>query len=367
MGLTAPADAPSPPPPLVAGEGTDEAQLWPSVGEYPVYDRFLYALMSSDRLRNRRYLAALRARVGGRVVVDIGTGRHLNWARACVEAGARLVYAIEQQDDSFEEARARVARLGLGERIRLVRGASLAAELPERADVCISEIIGLIGGSEGAAVALNDARRRFLKPGGVMIPERCVTRVAALRLPDRLAHRPRFTDAGEGYARAVFAATGRPFDVRVCVRGLPPSSLLSDAAVFEDLDFRGPAPAEHASDTRLEIARAGRLDGLLLWIDLWCGGGTEPLSSLHHETSWSPVVFPAFSPGVEVRPGDRLEFRCRRVLSSDGHHPDYAVEGALRSGGTARPFAHVSPHHDGVLHGSPFYRALLASYAQAAP
>lgn len=32
--------------------------LWPSVGEYPVYDPFLYGVMSTDELRNREFRRA---------------------------------------------------------------------------------------------------------------------------------------------------------------------------------------------------------------------------------------------------------------------------------------------------------------------
>ncbi|WP_331752409.1 hypothetical protein [Streptomyces sp. NBC_00829] len=41
--------------------------LWPSVGEYPIYDPFLYTTMTTDDERNQRFRTALSqlARAGG--------------------------------------------------------------------------------------------------------------------------------------------------------------------------------------------------------------------------------------------------------------------------------------------------------------
>jgi len=58
-----------------------------------------------------------------------------------------------------------VEEAGLADRLVLIHGDAMKVELPELADVCISELVGPIGGSEGAAVILNNARR-LLKQGG---------------------------------------------------------------------------------------------------------------------------------------------------------------------------------------------------------
>ena len=155
-------------------------------------------------------------------MVDVGTGGDAFLARICVEAGARHVYAIEALDDAFARATDLVGRLGLSERVTLIRGDAKDVDLPERVDVCVSELIGMIGSSEGVAPILNDARR-FLKEGGVMIPERCVTLVAAARLPESLAAEPAFTELSGHYVEDIFRTAGYLFDVRVCVKNFPPS------------------------------------------------------------------------------------------------------------------------------------------------
>ena len=156
----------------------------PSYGEFSAYDTAAYDLMAADQVRNEAYAAALLVAAPGRVVLDIGTGAHALWAIAAARAGARHVYAIEVMPETAARARAAVAAAGLAGRVTVLEGLSTEVDLPEPAEVCVSEVIGTIGGSEGAAAVLRDASRRLLVPGGRHVPERCVTTVAAALLPD---------------------------------------------------------------------------------------------------------------------------------------------------------------------------------------
>ncbi|HEX4414249.1 MAG TPA: amino acid adenylation domain-containing protein, partial [Lacipirellulaceae bacterium] len=213
-------------------------ELWPSVGEYPIYDELLYFAMTSDEPRNRAYRAAIERTVPGRTVVEIGTGADAILARFCVEAGAKRVYAIEKSEQAFQAARRRIADMGLTERVIVLHGDSAEVELPELVDVCVSEIIGTIGSSEGAAAILNDARR-FLKPGGVMVPDRCVTHIAAVSLPEDSWAGAGFSPTSADYLERVFQSIGHRFDVRMCLKHFEGNALISDSATFEDLNFAG--------------------------------------------------------------------------------------------------------------------------------
>ena len=125
--------------------GKEKVELWPSIGEYPVYDELIYHGLSSDEHRNAKYKAALEGLVVGKVVVDVGTGADAVLARLAVDAGARKVYAVEVFEPACRRAQATVERLGLGDRITVVRGDARTVELPEKADVCVSEIVEAIG------------------------------------------------------------------------------------------------------------------------------------------------------------------------------------------------------------------------------
>jgi hypothetical protein len=77
-------------------------------------------------------------------------------------------------------------------------------------------LIGTIGSSEGVIPVLNDARK-FLGPGGEMIPYRCATKIAAVSLPDNLVAAPEFSEIPKYYAEKIFQQMGRRFDVQVFV------------------------------------------------------------------------------------------------------------------------------------------------------
>ncbi|MFT3754912.1 MAG: methyltransferase domain-containing protein [Pseudoxanthomonas sp.] len=173
-------------------------ELWPSIAEYFVYDDLIYYALSSDELRNRVYRRAIARAVPGQIVLEIGTGAEAVLARMCVEEGARHVYAIEILEESYRKAKQRIAEAGMSDRITLIKGDATAITLPEPAAVCVSEIVGAIGGSEAAAYIIN-AAWRLLTPGAKMIPGRSVTRIAALTLPDDFLRAPAFTPLAAHY------------------------------------------------------------------------------------------------------------------------------------------------------------------------
>ncbi|HET7231202.1 MAG TPA: amino acid adenylation domain-containing protein, partial [Longimicrobium sp.] len=341
-----------------AGAAPGAFELWPSIGEFPtMIDELIYYGLTGDELRMDRYRTALERVAKDRVVVDVGTGADAILSLMAVEAGARKVYAVELQERSAELARRKVAELGLADRIEVVLGNVRTVELPELADVCVSEIVESIAGGEGAAVLLEEARR-LLKPDGVFVPERCLTMVAAASLPDALYEAPAFTETAADYVRRIFDIVGHPFDLRLCIKNFPASNLLTGRAIFEDLDFRGPVSPNYEFVHELEVTQDGRFDGLLVWLRIELGEG-ETLDILEDRTAWFPAFFPLFHPGVEVRPGDRIELRCRGELTADGVHSDYVAEGVLHTGGERLEFSHRSVHDGDVYRENPFHARLF--------
>nr|AEH26538.1 polyketide synthase [uncultured Acidobacteria bacterium C5] len=336
-----------------------QVELWPSVAEYFVYDDLLYHALAHDERRNHSYKVAIQQSVKDKVVVEIGTGKEAILARFCVEAGARKVYAIEIGDEAFRDASALVARLGLQDTIELIHGDATRVELPELADVCVSEIVGPIGGCEGAAVLINDSRR-FLKPGGIMLPARSVTTIAAATLPDSLLLNPGFNEVPGSYVPRIFDEIGRPFDVRLCVKNFDNTHLISSVAVFEDLDFNRPIPLEDTHTIDIVVEKNARLDGFIVWLNLHTIAG-EVIDTLQYEYCWLPVFLPVFDPGVRVTIGDRIEATIERRLCENGLNPDFRVRGRLiRANGEQLAFAHDSLHHEAAYRGTPFYRRLFS-------
>lgn len=342
--------------------GPDAAvELWPSSpssGGDPYYDDTLYTAMTFDRSRLDCYERALRTAVRDKVVIDIGTGRDALLARMAVDAGARKVYAIELLERPAQQAKALVESLGLSQRIIVVHGRSQDVELPEKADICVSENIGHIGGAEGCDILLNDARR-FLKPQGTVMPSRCETRVAAIQMPEEFLRAPAFEELGAYYAGQAWRGAGYKHDFRLCVTGATREMLRSTLATFETLDFTQAAQSRYERDVRMTITRASRIDGFLLWLDLEVAPG-ETLETLDRRDTWLPVYLPAFSPGIDVSEGDEIIAKVRGELAENGLNRDYHIEGKVRrKSGEEIPFAFDSWHYKERYKATPFYEQLF--------
>lgn len=339
--------------------GAEQLELWPSVAEYFVYDDLIYYALANDERRNDSYRIALQRTVPGKIVLDIGTGKEAILARLALEAGASKVYAIEMGDEAFAQAVAYIQHLGLDDKIIIIHGDATKVEIPELADVCVSEIVGPIGGCEGATALINNAHR-FLRPGGIMIPGRSITKIAAARFPDGLLPHPGFYQVPSTYTGKIFAEVGYPFDLRLCIKNFPRNNLLSNADVFEDLDFNRITPLEEQHQIELIIDQESRLDGFLVWLNLHTIEG-EVIDIIEHEYSWLPVYLPVFHPGIEAKPGDRISATVTRSLCENGLNPDFVVSGQfLRSNGESIPFTCTSYHYKQQYKQHPFYETLFA-------
>jgi type I protein arginine methyltransferase len=109
--------------------GADEPSLWPSMGEYPCYDTYLYRRIGEDETRNARFQHAVELLARDRVFLDIGTGERLLWAREAVRAGARHVIAVEAVGDAFQRGRELLAESRLEAEVTLLHGDSTTLSL----------------------------------------------------------------------------------------------------------------------------------------------------------------------------------------------------------------------------------------------
>jgi natural product biosynthesis luciferase-like monooxygenase protein/amino acid adenylation domain-containing protein len=334
-------------------------ELWPSVAEFYIYDDLLYHAMTEDERRNRSYKVAINRHVRGKVVLDIGTGKDAILARFCVEAGAARVYAIELLKESYDKAKATVERLGLGDKIILINGNSMEVELPEKVDVCVSEIVGPIGGSEGAARIINDAWR-FMKDGGVMIPSRSLTKMAAVTLPEDFLANPGFTKVSAQYVGKVFEQVGHKFDLRLCMKNFSGAAgVVSNQQPFEDLDFRRPVSPEYEHDVELVIERDTEVAGFVLWLNLYTAED-EVIDILKADYCWLPVYLPVFYPAVQAREGDRIRAKVKGVFCNNGLNLDYTVTGTLeRQGREDVDFDYTTYHHKEVFRADEFHKRLF--------
>jgi type I protein arginine methyltransferase len=310
--------------------------LCPSVGEYPVYDQAIYSVLRADQRRNSLFSAAVAAAASGATVLEIGCGPDLLWTLQAADAGAAHVYAVEVIEDAARLAR-QAARTRPDGTISVITGDSTRITLPQRADLCIAEIVGCIGGAEGIAAVLADTRRRHLVPSARVIPAAVRTKAAAVGLLDLLGGDAAMPVQFEPYVQAVFRKAGGPFDLRFYVGGIGPHALMSTTGTFEDLDLAGQSYIQ-GGDLRLQITADGRIDGLLAWIELAVTPGGEVLDSLAEDTNWLPVYIPFTRPEkLDVSVGDILSLNATARIAADSIHPEYFFRGGLTPAGARAP------------------------------
>ncbi|KAF2549496.1 hypothetical protein F2Q70_00023848 [Brassica cretica] len=128
--------------------------------------------MLQDYVRTGTYYAAVmenRSDFAGRVVVDVGAGSGI-LSMFAAQAGAKHVYAVEASEMA-EYARKLIAGNPLfADRITVIKGKVEDIELPEKADVLISEPMGTLLVNERMLESYVIARDRFMSPNGKMFP-----------------------------------------------------------------------------------------------------------------------------------------------------------------------------------------------------
>ena len=129
--------------------------------------------MMGDKRRNTAYRAAIARAVPGKRVLDIGTGAGL-LAMMAARAGALTVTTCERVGLIADRARDIVALNGLATRVKVIGKSSTdlvpGRDLPERAEVLITETFasGLMG--EGIFPTLEHAHQHLLTPDAAVIP-----------------------------------------------------------------------------------------------------------------------------------------------------------------------------------------------------
>ncbi|KAK9139362.1 hypothetical protein Scep_009043 [Stephania cephalantha] len=128
--------------------------------------------MLQDYVRTGTYYAAVienRVDFNGRVVVDVGAGSGI-LSLFAAQAGAKHVYAVEASEMAEYARRLISGNPSLSERITVVKGKVEDVELPEKADIMISEPMGTLLVNERMLESYVIARDRFLVPNGKMFP-----------------------------------------------------------------------------------------------------------------------------------------------------------------------------------------------------
>lgn len=275
-----------------------------------------YGAMIADRVRIHAYAEALRRAITtNSVVLDLGTGTGIFALLAC-RFGARRVYAIEPAD-AIQVAREIAVANGFADRIVFLQGISTELTLPERVDVIVSDIGGVMPWFQNHLPSIADARRRFLAPGGMLIPRQDAVWAAVADAPGLYArHTTPWDDCGFDFdmtpARKLAVNTFKKGEVTADQLLAPPQQWATiDYGVVDDWNIQAPV--------RWTVSRAGTGHGIVVGLDRTLAEGVR-VSNAPEETDaagpdsiYATVFFPWPSP-VELSTGDIVEAEMRATL-----------------------------------------------------
>ncbi|WP_240705313.1 50S ribosomal protein L11 methyltransferase [Pacificoceanicola onchidii] len=263
--------------------------------------------MLGDTRRNHAYARAIAARVRpGDIVLDIGTGAGLT-AMLAARAGAGHVYTCEMQPMIAEAARHVIATNGLSEKITVIckpsQALELGVDLPERADVVISEIVDSVLLGEGALGALAHAMRELAKPGARAIPERgrlMAQPVESAGLLD--LWRPARAEGFDLSAFHRFASVAQltPNDFIATA----PRALGEPVRLF-DFDFTRPDTDPDRRDVALPCSEDGTAHAVLVSFRMALSPGIHLSNGIHATGHWGRIAVLCDRPEA-VTPGDVL-------------------------------------------------------------
>ncbi len=159
--------------------------MWKQIDGYSLEqwkDVKLHDWILQDQTRNTAFRDALEEVIqDGDVVLDLGSG--LGYLSSLsVRSGAKKVYGIEYHQNIVEEAKRKVK----DDKVSFILGKSteLSRNVLPPVDVIVSETLGFMGVGENIIKYVADARKKWLKSDGKIIPAEIELYLSLVLIPN---------------------------------------------------------------------------------------------------------------------------------------------------------------------------------------
>lgn len=304
------------------------------------YHRTLIA----DHVRNEAFYKALKSVIvpGKSTVADIGAGTGLLGLMAS-KLGAREVLLFETAE--VAGAAAKVLKANRAKNCQIYPCHSTEFQDPPRVDIVVSETLGNYAFEENIIETLNDARARFLRDGGVIIPGRVTQFVAPVTTP-RFDHELRVWErAGPalGLRLDLSIAQSMSFN-NAYVRAFTSADLLdggAGAVAWDNVELGTDKRGSRKGEASWKLSRPATVYGFAVW---WVAGlvpgvslSTAPDAPRTH---WEQLYFPLMKP-IVLAPGETLLASLRSQSSEQtGTHLAWTAVHLDRAGKSLSKQAH---------------------------
>ncbi|MEO7732009.1 MAG: 50S ribosomal protein L11 methyltransferase [Kofleriaceae bacterium] len=263
--------------------------------------------MLNDRDRNRAFAEAIvHSNVRGKTVLDIGAGTGL-LSMLAAKHGAAHVYACEMVAPVADKAVEIIAANGYADKVTLIPKIShdirIGADMPQRAEVLISETIdcGFVG--EGFLSSLRHAKSELLTPNATLVPRRFTLEGALLESSDVFGLNR--IDEVEGFDLGGFneLATRGYFPVRLNTWR---HRLMSAPSRLLGLDLASYAFTPVSETLELTANTTGVVHGVVFWFDVELVAGIRLSNTPCTGASHWMQAFTCFERPIAVAKGDQI-------------------------------------------------------------
>jgi protein arginine N-methyltransferase 1 len=275
-----------------------------------------YGEMITDEIRMDPYVYALKAAIGpDSVVLDIGTGTGIHALLAC-KFGARKVYAVEP-NEAIHLAQELARANGFADRIEFIQNISTRVILPEKADVIVSDLRGVLPLYEGHITSIIDARQRHLAPGGALIPRRDTLSVSLVEAPSVYDEIIKPWNYPYGLAMEEAKQLVLNSWVEESTDTFSKRNLLMESQIWTVLDYLSiDNPNVEPLNVTQKATRDGTAHGLWMWFDAKitdelciCNGPQSEKTAKVYGCGFFPLLVP-----VVVNQGDMITLNIRADL-----------------------------------------------------
>jgi SAM-dependent methyltransferase len=290
-----------------------------------------YLAMMQDPVRIEPYRKAIAARVTrDDIVLDLGAGQGI-MSFLALQAGARKVYAVER-DPIINLVRQVAQENNIGiDRLVCIQADSERVELPEPVDLIVHDIRGSLPVSGSNLRLVVDARSRFLKPGGAILPDSDIMYVAPIESNECAAHVDGWRNefAGVRYDRIARVSAQQWFRIRIGER-----DLLASGVAMAPVDFRTLDSFNLAFRSQFTFRRDGSFNAIGVWFESYLAPGiVMSLEPGGPPNVYGHSCFP-LDHAHPVRAGETVEIELRAHFIRNDHFWSWRIALEPRDGST---------------------------------